>query len=179
PVLSNPGTRPGALSQVVFLADRIQFREELGAMTVDEFGVRVRQIAQDAGIERQLTAYAGQQVTIRTLVNPRKFSSSLNYMRDGLLGFGDMVEVFEQAPQIMGLRMVFPPSEEGGTANALRIENYVQDPKTLYLENQGSYGPIQLSDDMSKVEQNVTEAYSFLVDKATSFVGAFDLKLDE
>ena len=179
PVLSNPAARAGALSQVAFLADRIQFREELGALTVEDFGKRVRQIAGDAGAERQIEGFAGQQVTIRTLVNPRKFANSLDYMRDGLFGFGDMVDVFEQDAQIYGLRMVFPPTEDNRTANALRIENYAQDPRTLYLENQSSFGPLKLDGELELLESNVTNAYSFLVDKAASFVSAFDLRLEE
>jgi hypothetical protein len=179
PVLSNPGNRPGAVSQVAFLADRIQFREELGPLTVEDFGKRVRQIAADTGSERELEGFAGQQVTIRTLVNPRKFSSAVDYMRDGLFGFGEMVDVFEQTPQIYGLRMVFPPDETNNTANSLRIENYAQDPRTLFLENQSSNGPIRLSDQVEQIEHNVNQSYTFLVNKASSFVQAFDLRLDK
>ncbi len=179
PVLSNPAARQGALSQVAFLQDRIQFREELGGLTAEDFGQRVRKIAVDASDERQIETLAGQQVTIRTLVNPRKFGNAVEYMRDGLFGFGDMVDVFEQEAQIYGLRMVFPPTEDNRTANALRIENYAQDPRTLYLENQSSFGPLQLGNEVDLLESNVTNAYTFLVDKAASFVGAFDLRLEE
>jgi hypothetical protein len=177
PILSNPGTQPGALSQVAFLTDRMQFREELGAMTAEEFGERVRVVASDAAHERQIEGFIGQQVTIRTLVNPRKYDSACKYMRDGLLGFGDMVQTFEGEPQIYGLRMVFQPNQ--ACRNMLRIENYVQDPRTLFLENQSSFGPLRTADQANLLEENVTDAYGFLVDKAASFVQAFDLRLEE
>jgi len=177
PILSNPGSQPGALSQVAFLTDRIQFREELGALTAEEFGERVRTVASDAAGEREISSFIGQQVTIRTLVNPRKFGNACEYMRDGLFGFGDLVESFEGDPQIYGLRMVFQPNE--ACRNMLRIENYVQDPRSLFLENQSSFGPLRTSDQLNLLEENVTDAYGFLVDKAASFVQAFDLRLEE
>lgn len=177
PILSNPSTQPGALSQVAFLPDRIQFREELGAMTAEDFGQRVRTVASDAADQRKIEGFIGQQVTIRTLVNPRKYDSSSEYMRDGLLGFGDMIDAFEAEPQIYGLRMVFQPTQ--ACRNMLRIENYVQDPRTLFLENQSSFGPLRTADQANLLEENVTDAYGFLVEKAASFVQAFDLRLEE
>lgn len=179
PVLSNPAMQQGVLSQVAFLPDRLQFREELGAMTADDFGHRVRRIAEDVAAERKMDGYMGQRITIRTLLNPRKFDNSIDYMRDGLLGFGDMVDVFESTPQILGLRMDFPPTNESRTANTLRIENYFQDQRTLFLENQCSAGPVRVADQIEQLEENVSEAYSFLIDKASTFVQAFDLKLEE
>ncbi len=179
PILSNPAMQPGATSQCAFLPDRMQFREELGALTAEAFGARVRQVAEDAANERGIEGFAGQNITIRSLVNPRKFENSIDYMRDGLLGFGDMIDAFDNEPRIYGLRLVFPPDEFSSTANAVRIENYAQDPRTLYLENQCSAGPLRLEDGLDIVEQNVAGAYSFLVDKASSFVQAFDLRLEE
>lgn len=179
PVLSNPGTQQGVLSQVVFLPDRLQFREELGAMTAEDFGERVRRIAGDVAAERQMEGYAGQRVTIRTLLNPRKFGNSIEYMRDGLFGFGDMVDVFESTPQIMGLRMDFPPTEESRTANSLRIENYFQDQRTLFMENQCSAGPVRVADQLEQLEENVAGAYEFLIHKASTFVQSFDLRIEE
>ncbi len=179
PVLSNPGMKPGAVSQAAFLPDRIQFREELGALTAEEFSQRVMRVAQDSSAERKLDNFAGQQVTIRTLVNPRKFEDAVSYMRDGLFGFGDMIDVFQQDPQIFGLRMVFPPSQASRSSNAVRIENYAQDSRTLYLENQSTSGPMSAETGFDSIEGNVMEAYSFLVEKASSFVQAFDIKLDE
>lgn len=179
PVLTNPGTRPGALSQVVFLADRMQFREELGALTCEAFGERVHRIAADVCALGGIDAIAGQQVTIRTLVNPRKFENAAEYMRDGLFGFGEMVDVFEAEPQIYGMRMVFPPLEDRPAAHALRIENYAQDPRTLYLENQSTFGQLQVADGLGAVETRVAETYEFLVERSLNFVQAFDLRLQE
>ena len=44
-VLSNPVAQPGASSQVAFMPDRFQFREELSSLTTDGFAQRVKSIA--------------------------------------------------------------------------------------------------------------------------------------
>ncbi|MDP6761257.1 MAG: hypothetical protein QF903_10110 [Planctomycetota bacterium] len=174
PLLTNPAGRPGVVSQVVFLPDRIQFREEQGGLTCESFAERVRTIASMAtercGIERILA----QQVTVRSLVNPRHYPDSIEFMRSGMLGVAEQLESFGRDPRILGLRLVFPPEEESPTANALRIESFHQDPRSLYVENQGTFRALDPDGDLRAVEENVTETYRFLVDRALRFVGAFD-----
>ncbi len=179
PVLSNPIMRPGALSQVAFLADRIQFREELGVLTCEDFGSRVAQIARDASASAGIQAFPGQQVTIRSLINPKQFKDSSRFMRDGLLGFGETVEIFDEAPQILGLRLVFPASAEHPSTNTLRIENYAQDPRSLFLENQASFGVQVASEGLLDLGKNILSTYQFLVDQAQTFVETFDQRLEE
>ena len=68
PVLTNPPQRPGYISQVAFLGDRIQFREELGGITIEDFAQRVREIVSQSAELRGIRGSRGQQVTIRSLV---------------------------------------------------------------------------------------------------------------
>ena len=72
PVLSNPMATPGAVSQVAFLADRIQFREERGTLTHEAFAAQVREIAERAAPLRGVPVYSAQQVILRSLVNPAR-----------------------------------------------------------------------------------------------------------
>lgn len=179
PVLSNPLMRPGALSQVAFLADRIQFREELGTLTCEDFSAQVARIASDAAQATGVSAYPGQQVTIRSLITPKQWKESDAFMRDALFGFGETVEAFEKTPHIYGLRLVFPPTSESPSTNTLRVENFAQDPRSLFLENQASYGPQVVAEGLRDVAPNVTAAYHFLVDQAQTFVETFDQRLEE
>ncbi|MAF65359.1 MAG: hypothetical protein CMJ84_06840 [Planctomycetes bacterium] len=174
PLLTNPANRPGVVSQVVFLPDRIQFREEYGGLTCDSFAERVRTIATMATERCGVDQILAQQVTIRSLINPRNYADSIEFMKDGLLGVAEEVECLGRDPRILGLRLVFPPGEESPTANALRIESFHQDPRSLYVENQGTFRALDSEGDLREVEENVTETYRFLVDRALRFVGAFD-----
>ena len=184
PVLTNPSVRPGAVSQAVFLPDRFQFREELGGLTCDDFGARVRKVTEAVTAQTGLQDFSGQQVTIRSLINPRHYRDSRELLKKGLFKMQDSLSYFENDPAIWGLRMVFPPQdndqemlefdEDRPTANALRIESYAQDPRSLFLENQGSFGQIAVGDGLNIIESNITSAYEFLTERGLSFVASFD-----
>jgi hypothetical protein len=174
-VLSNAVTRPGAVSQASFLADRFQFREELGSQTVEEFAACVRSVsdlvAQEAGNVQVFTA---QQVTLRTLVNPRNFTDSREFLKQGMFGFQEETADFGREPQLFGIRMVFPATQEQPCAYSLRIESFSNDPRSVFLENQATYAPILVTRGLEPVERNVLDAYEFLVERALCFLGRFD-----
>lgn len=173
-VLSNPGTRPGEVSQVSFLPDRFQFREELGHLTYDGFGARVRRIAESVVGLRNIPRFVAQSVIVRTLVNPRSFKDSRNYLKNGMFGFGEKLDVFEQAPQLLGLRMVFPPTQDNPTAFSLRIESFNNDVRSLYIESQATFGPVDVSNGLDVLEGNVHATYRFVVERGLPFVNQFD-----
>ena len=176
-VLSNPVTRPGEVSSVAFLADRFQFREELGSLTVDQFARRVRHITELVAGLAGIQVFTAHQVTIRTLINPRNFEDSREYLKEGMFGFSDETDDFQREPQLYGLRLVFPPTEEEPNAHSLRIESFNKDPRSLFIENQASFAPTLVARGLEPVEQHVLDAYAFLVDRALGFVGHFDLQL--
>lgn len=173
-VLSNPASRPGEVSTAAFLADRFQFREELTGVTLEQFGERVRDIsarvAQLAGVQ----VFTAQQVTLRTLVNPRHYKDSREFMREGLFGFAEELESFGRRAELYGLRLVFPPTPEEPNAHALRVESFTSDSRSLFLENQASFAPILVARGLEVLAENVATAYDFLVERSLSFVGRFD-----
>jgi len=173
-VLSNPVTRPGEVSMAAFLADRFQFREELTSLTVDEFAVRVREIAEKVAQLAGVQVFTAQQVTVRTLINPRHFKDSRKYLKEGMFGFENQTEAFGREPELYGLRLVFPPGPEVHNAHALRIESFSSDARSLYLENQASFAPVLLARGLDVVTDNVQAAYAFLVERSLAFVARFD-----
>ncbi len=175
-VLSNPVTRPGAISSATFRPDRIQFREELTGMTVDQFAQRVHRIVELVTGHVDIQVFTAQQVTIRTLVNPRHFDDSREFLARGMFGFADEVESFERDPQLFGIRMVFPPDERNPNAHSLRIESFSQDVRSIFIENQASFAPILVARGLDPLVQNVDAAYQFLVERALEFMARFDLR---
>jgi hypothetical protein len=175
-VLSNPVSRPGAASSAAFGPDRMAFREELGSLTVEEFARRVRTIAELATGLLGIQVLTAQQVTIRTLVNPRNFKDSRAYLKQGMFGFSEETEDFGREPQLYGIRLVFPFTEESPSAHALRIESFHSDARSLFLENQASFPPLLVARGLAPLEQNVLDAYQFLVERALAFVGRFDVR---
>ncbi|MDB4734062.1 hypothetical protein OAF73_01665, partial [Planctomycetota bacterium] len=103
PVLSNPMATPGAVSQVAFLADRIQFREEKGTLTHEAFAARVREIAERAAPLRNISTLAAQQVVLQSLVNPRTQTDTREFLKDRVFGFGDELQALGRSSQLVGL----------------------------------------------------------------------------
>lgn len=176
--LSNPAARPGAISSVTFASDRMVFREELSALTVEEFAQRVRRIGQQACELLGVQVLTAHQVTLRTLANPRCFRDSREYMKEGMFSFSEEIEDFGRTPQLYGLRLVFPPNETQPNAHALRIESFHGDPRSLFLENQASFPPILVARGLEPLEQHVLEAYEFLTTRTLQFVSRFDVRLE-
>ncbi|MFT5051281.1 MAG: hypothetical protein ACI8QZ_002692 [Chlamydiales bacterium] len=176
PVLSNPVSRPGAVSQVAFLQDRFQFREELGSLTAESFGQRVREIAEQVAELRPIQVFTGQQITLRTLVNPRNFRDARTFLKEGMFGFAGQTEALGREPQLYGLRLVFPPEKKDSHAFAVRIESYSNDPRSLFVEIQGTFGPVLVARGLEALEARVLEAYEFLTRRVLAFVARFDAR---
>jgi len=175
-VLSNPVTRPGAVSAASFTADRMQFREELSSLTVDAFAAQVRDLCERVTALAKTQVFTAQQVTIHTLINPRHFRDAREFLRGGMFGFDRETEDFGRDPHLLGLRLVFPPSEGQPNAHALRVESYNDDVRSLFIENQASFPPILVARGLDVVADNIHAAYDFLVERALTFVSRFDTR---
>jgi len=173
PILTNPASRQGVISQVAFLADRFQFREELGGLTAEDFGERVKRVADEVGTQNGIQ-FLGQQVTIRTLVNPQHIKDARAFIARGMLQAEQALSAFRRPPGLLGIRLAFPPDEESPAAHSVRIESYAQDSRSLFLEIQGSYGKELLSDGPNSTAANIQDTYHFLIQRALRFVADFD-----
>ncbi len=174
--LSNPAARPGAVSSVAFLADRIIFREELTGLTVDDFSKRVLEVTTNVTSLRNLQIFVGQVVTVRTLINPRNFRDSRTFLKEGTFGFDDEVDEFRREPQLYGFRMVFPPTREEPNAYTLRVESFASDARSLFLENQGTFGPTVVANGLEPLAHNVATTYAFVTERALPFLAHFDVR---
>ena len=173
PVLSNPVVTPGAVSQVAFLGDRLQFREERGSLTHENFAAQVKEIAERSAPLRGIPVYAGQQIVLRSLVNPKTTTDTRSFLRNRVFGFGEELDLLGCSPHLAGLRLGFEPDPEEPGAFGLRIESYNADPRSLYIEVQGSFGPVPVQN-LENVESNVLSTYGFLTQRVLPFIGQFD-----
>lgn len=173
-VLSNPMTKPGAVSSVAFLQDRLQFREELSGITTDEFVARIDSIVSMTLEERPIQIFTAQIATVRTLINPKQFRDSRDYLRDGMLHFGSELMAFGRDPQLYGLRMVFAPTAEEPHAFTLRVESFASDPRSIFIEGVGSFGPTVVANGTQGLGENVQRTYDFLIERTLPFLSHFD-----
>jgi hypothetical protein len=173
-VLSNPSATPGANSFAAFRPDRFQFCEELSSVTYDEFAARVRAVSEKVAAQRALPFFTAQQVTLRTLVNPRAYADSRAYLKHALFGFDDEIDVFGGDPALLGIRFVFPATPERPGSHSLRIESWANDPRSLFLEIVSTYGGVRADGALVAVEENIHHSYRILTEPAMRFVAGFD-----
>jgi len=174
PVLSNPPVAPNSVSQVAFREDRVQIREEITSLTVEDFAARVGEVGQKLATARSIPVFVGQVVTLRSLVNPQGYDDARQYLKEGMFGFEDEPETFGRPANLFGLRMVFPASEDETTTFGLRIESFASDPRSLFVEVQGTFGPVLTQRDLAPLGERVLETYRFLTTRALSFIKRFD-----
>ncbi len=179
-VLANQAAGPGRSSQVAFLNDRVRFVEEGTGLTIEEFAARVTRIIGLVGEERPYPLFAAQQVTIRTLVNPRQYPGGLEFLKDGLLGLGGPTEEFGREPGALGLRLAFGMQPDRPQAFQVRIESLPADPRSLLLENQGTFGPIAPPNQgLEPLEQNILATYAFTTNELLRFLARFETPADD
>jgi hypothetical protein len=174
--LSNPVPTPGAVSTASFLADRMVFREEFGSLTHEGFASRVTRIIETVCELRKIQVITAQQVVVRSLVNPKNFKDSRAFLKSGMFGFDEETDIFGREPQLYGINLAFPPSPENPQAFALRVESFNNDPRSLFVENRGTFGPTVLTRGVDAVAQNIEATYGFLVQRALRFIASFDAR---
>ncbi|HRV80600.1 MAG: hypothetical protein H6830_05790 [Planctomycetes bacterium] len=179
PVLSNPDASPGRISQVLFLPDQIQFREEQGPLTHEHFARRVETIAERFAKSRGVENYAGQRVTVRALVSPQNQRNAKAFLDQALfagrLGEGSVVDQsFGQSAALYGLRLAFEEVDEPKSTMGLRVESYTPDARSLFIEIQGTYGPLEPHLGSEGLGQRVRSVYHFLEQPTMDLIANFD-----
>ena len=175
-VLSNPVTRPGSVSSASFLKDRFQFREELTGETTEAFAERIKSLTTQVCQERQIQIFTAQVVTVRTLINPKNFRDSRGFLKEGMFKFDGELQALGRDPQLFGMRLVFPPTQDSPNAFTLRVESFASDSRSLFIENQGSFGPQVVARGLDELAANVETCYAFIVDRVLPFLGNFDVR---
>lgn len=173
-LLSNPALQPGTDSSVLFLGDRILFKEENSGLSLDEFIQRLERMLALVIEEKAIQVFTGQAITVRSLVNPKHFRDSRTFLKNGVCGFRDELLNFGREPQLFGLRLVFPPTPEQQEAFALRIESFANDPRSVFVENQGTFGPSMGAAAPQDIADKIRATYAFLTERSLEFLAQFD-----
>lgn len=176
---SNPQANASAVSLTSFLQDRIQIREELSGASLDDTCSRVEKIAVLAVERFKIPLFTGQQCIVRSLINPRQFRDSREFLARALFRFTeDDLKTLGRPLQLLGLRLVFPRVQSQNEVYALRLESYNGDPRALFLENIGTFSPVLPAQGTEPLLANLRETYRFLTEEVLQFLGRFD-RLEE
>jgi hypothetical protein len=185
PVLSNPAPAPNRVSQVLFLADQLQFRDEFSGQGYENFADRVQTIAGNYAEARGFANYLGQKVTLRALVTPQNFRDARQYLDQSMFRFrgpfgqdtSAIAQHFDTPADLYGLRLAFPGKGPTPASIGLRIESYSADARSLFVEVQGAFGPRDSDQGPVDAGSRVHELYAFLESHTLPFIQHFDKPL--
>ena len=173
--LSNLPERPGAVSAVSFAPDRMIVREELRATTVEDFAARLVNIAGLAFRTLEIPLSLAQQFVVRSLINPRQTQDSREFLlRRVITGPEEAWSSFGRPMQRVGLSFTFPQVPEHDQVFNLRIETWNQDPRSLWIENVGSYTRPLPAERIPDLGTSLFTTYKFLTGQVSRFLSHFD-----
>lgn len=173
--MANPPGRQHTISSCTFLNDRIQVREEMTGISREDYETRLLKLAQLSMNHLNIPMFIVSQYIIRALVNTRYFQDSREYVARALLDMEpeDFVPLDRNA-EILGLRFALSkPDQKNGLYN-IRVESYSQDPRSLFIENVGTYRNMVKVDNMKDLTDNFVRTYMYVENNVVPFLAQFD-----
>ena len=173
--LTNVPTQPGSVSSVSFGPDRMVLREELTAVTLEDFASRVVNIAtlsfQTLGIQASLA----QQFAVRSLINPKSVNDSREFMARCVIGAPEQTwSALGRPMQSVGLSLTFPQTETENHMFRLRVETWNQDPRSVWIENVGSFTQPVPAERIPDLGNLVQTTYQFVAGPVADFLSQFE-----
>ncbi len=173
--LTNTAQTPGAVSAASFAPDRLVIREELRATTVEDFATRLVNVGSIAFRTLGVQASVAQQFVVRSLISPRHTENSTEFIVGRMIGAPDEAWAqFGRPMQRAGLSFTFPQTGEHPQVYNIRIETWTQDPRSLWIENVGSFTGQVAAERLPDLSNLMFSTYKFATSQAMAFIGHFD-----
>ena len=169
-----------AFSQLSFVGDRIQITDDHTGISVEQFGKKSKAVLSTALPVLGIPLIIYQQTTVRITAMPNSFKSAPEFLARSLFKIRpEDLEVMGRPTSVFGFRLLFPPTHEQPQNYNVRVECYVRDGKSLYIENVGTFKtPIQPAT-IDQVEKNLQMTSDFLVENVVKFLSIFDRRESE
>lgn len=178
--IERPASEEAGLSRLTFSPDRIQFLEEGGLLTLDSYCRRLEVILERAMDLLAIPVFLMEQCTVRSVVTPGAFKSASDFIGKRLMNIatGDL-SALGRPTSVFGFRLAVPPTAENRDSYNVRVEVYARDPKSLYLENVGTFRTPINRGETSGGSAAMREASTFVSDKLCPFLSLFDVASDD
>ncbi len=175
--LSNPPQQANMISTVTFLPDRVQVREEMSGISREEFQDRVARLSGLAFEVLHVPQFMVQNFIVRSLVNARNFYDSREFIARSLLNMEEEdFACLQRQPQIVGVRMVFPQTDENRGMFNIRVESYAAEPRSLFIENVGVFKSVINPHNLSDLTSNFFATYDYIDGNVIDFISQFDAR---
>lgn len=173
--MSNPPKRHQSISCCTYLNDRIQIREEMTGISREDYENRIQRLADIVMDNLNIQAFHVQQFVVRTLINPRHYTDSREFVSKALCNMeSEDFAPFGRSMNLLGLRFALgAPGSKEGDFN-LRVESFAQDTRSLFIENIGVYRTVIKRENIGDITSNFSDTYSYIETAIIPFLSQFD-----
>jgi hypothetical protein len=175
-VIERPASEEAGLARLTFATDRIHFVEEGGLLTVDSFCQRLDAILGRTMDQLGIPVFLMELATVRMVATPGHFESASDFISARLLNLGaaDLSSELGRATKVFGLSLSVPPAQDLRDSYSIRVEVFARDPKSLYLENAGTFRmPINRAD-VAAAGNAVRATSEFVAERLCPYLSRFD-----
>lgn len=163
-------------STLTFRKDRIQLIEENTDLSLEQYRARVVNVATVAMKVLKIPLILVHHATARAITTPNCYRSAGDFLAENLIRVQPArIEPLGRPTSFMGLRLFFPATADQPGKFNVRVETYLRDPRSLYLENVAMFqAPIKPSN-VAELGQQVETAVNFVSNNLWSFLTQFDI----
>ena len=162
-------------STVTFRQDRVIMVEDNTTLTLEQYTQKLEVVARTAMEALNLPFFLVQQTTVRAIASPNAFKTGGEFIGKSLFRITpDDLRPLGRPTSIFGFRLFFPATKEQPYQFNVRVESYVKDNRSIYIENVGMFKtPIQHAN-IDVLGKNVQATADFLATNLCRFLSRFD-----
>ncbi len=168
-------TEGGAISRLTLSRDRIIFHEERTRTGLEHFSRRIEAALKVIAPKLGVPLLIARTVTQRAVAQISSGERAPGFLQRAVFRIGpEQLQVFGRPAQMVGLRLDLPSRTPQDGAHRVRVETYLRDPSSLFLEDIATFKvPVQ-SLDHAQVGKELEEVERFIGDQLTSFLGGLE-----
>lgn len=172
--LETTTSQGGAFSRVTFSADRIVLHEEHNNIGAETFLRRAQEVLRAVTEKIAIPVLVCRNVTLRAVASVPGGKTAPQFLAENLLRVGDEeFGVLGRPGGIIGLRLHFPPPDVRGGLHQVRIESYLRDPRSLFLEDVACFKMPLQGRDLAKLSEELAETEDFLHERVAGFLNQY------
>lgn len=168
------------VSTVTFKPDRILLVEDNTTMSVDQFVYKQEAVVKAAMETLGIPVVLIQQSTVRAITSPHCFKSAAEFMGKTLFRVKpEDLQPLGRPTSIFGLRLFFPATPQIPHQFNVRIESYMKDHRSVYIENVGIFKMPIPYQNLGQIGKNTLATAEFVSNNLCQFLTQFDKKEPE
>ena len=165
----------GAISRLTLGRDRIIFQEERTRGGLEHLTRRIEAAIRVIAPKLGIPLFIARTVTQRAVVQIPSGEQAPGFLARTTFKIGaEQLQGLGRPAQVVGLRLDLPSRTPQDGAHRVRVETFLRDPSSLFLEDIATFKvPVQ-SLEHAQLQKEIEEVDEFLGDRLTAFLGALE-----